>query len=262
MSGGLFRTLLVLAVTSSACETDPRADRSADRELVIFAASSLRDVFTTLGAEFERTHPGVEVVFNFAGTQQLRAHIEHGTAADVFASADERHMDQLERAGDVASPRLFTANPLVLIVARERAREIGSLEDLPEAERIVVGAPGVPVGRYTRQALERAGALFGEDFPSRVEARIASRELNVRQVLAKVVLGEADAGLVYASDARSAGDDVAVVELPPAATVVARYPIAVMRRAPNPTLAEDWIALLMSDAAQAVFHRAGFGHAP
>ena len=174
---------------------------AAARELVVFEATSLKDVFAKLAQRFEQDGTGVKVVANAAGSQELRTQIEHGAAADVMASADRKHMDALLSQGLVVAPSIFTCNDPVVVVRTALATSIKALADLPRAERIVIGVPDVPIGAYTLQILQKAAAKYGADFPGRVEAKVASRELNVRQVLAKVALGEADAGIVYRSDA-------------------------------------------------------------
>ncbi len=241
---------LALAVTG--CKQAP-----AEGELVVFAAASLRGVFDELATAFRRGHPGVKVTLQYAGTQELRAQLEHGARADVFASADTRHMDELVRAGRATAPVVFATNEPVLIVSRESANVVTSLGELPRAARVVVGGPEVPIGRYTAQVLERARPLYGDDFRARVEARIVSRELSVRQVLAKVRLGEADAGVVYRTDARGV-DGVSVVPLPPEVTVKTECPIALIQGAPHPTLGRAWLELVRSSEAREVLSRAGF----
>ncbi|HVP63065.1 MAG TPA: molybdate ABC transporter substrate-binding protein [Myxococcaceae bacterium] len=233
--------------------------RPEETALTVFAAASLRDAFGALGTAFERAHPGVQVRFNFGGSQELRTQIEQGAPADVFASADNRHMDAARAEGLVEAPTLLATNTPVMVVPSDNPGKVRGLADLPRAKRVVIGAPEVPIGAYTLQILERARARLGADFPERVLARVVSRELNVRQVLTKVVLGEADAGLVYRTDARSAGDRVGVVEIPSEVNVVAQYPIAVVTRAPHPELARQWIALVTGAEGQAVLARAGFG---
>jgi molybdate transport system substrate-binding protein len=255
------RGALALAMLACVgCAEEGRAPVApAEDRLVVFAAASLRDVFTELAADFERAHPGVEVVLALAGTQELRTQIEHGAAADVFASADRDHMDELVRAGRVVgAPVTFARNEPVLVVSRESAGSIRALEDLPRAQRIVIGAPSVPIGRYTLQILDRASARWGADFRSRVEARVVSRELSVRQVLAKVSLGEAEAGIVYRTDAIAAGDGVHVVAIPPELGVVAEYPIAVVADAAHPRLARAWIDLVRSEIGRRTLEDAGF----
>ncbi|WP_437591379.1 molybdate ABC transporter substrate-binding protein [Sorangium sp. So ce1000] len=253
--------LLILAACLAVlggCDRSEPASAQREDKLVVFAAASLRDVFTALGEDFKRSHAGVEVTFNFAGTQELRTQLEHGAAVDVFASADQRHMDELVKAGRAAGPVVFARNEPVLVVASESAAAIRGLADLPAATRIVIGTPEVPIGRYTLQILDRASASLGADFRARVESKVVSREPNVRQVLAKVRLGEAQAGVVYRADAQAAQDGVVVVAIPPEVNVIAEYPIAVVSAAAHPGLARAWVDLVLSEAGQGALRRAGF----
>jgi molybdate transport system substrate-binding protein len=227
-----------------------------EQALVVFAAASLRNAFEELGEEFRRAHPGVELTFNFAGSQELRTQIEHGAPADVFASADLQHMDSLAGQGLAPPGVRFARNRLVVIVP-EGATSVQRLEDLPAARRIVIGGPDVPIGRYTRQMLARATAKW-PGFEEKVMAHVASQELNVRQILAKIGLGEGDAGIVYRTDATTAPDKVDVIAIPEEIDVTAEYPIAVLARAPHPALAQAWVEHVQSPAGQAVLARAGF----
>lgn len=233
-----------------------QAAPAAGRELVVFAAASLRNAFEALGEEFGRAHAGVEVTFNFAGSQELRTQIEHGAPADVFASADLQHIETLAREGLVQPAVRFARNRLVVIVP-EGATAVQRLQDLPQAQRIVIGAPDVPIGRYTRQMLARAAAAW-PGFEEQVMARVASQELNVRQILAKISLGEGDAAIVYRTDAATAPDKVDAIPIPAEIDVVAEYPITVLTRARHPELARAWVEHVQSPAGQAVLARAGF----
>lgn len=228
-----------------------------ERELVVFAAASLRDVFNQLKEDFTRSHAGAAVTFNFAGTQELRTQLEQGAAVDVFASANQRHMAELVAAGKASAPVVFARNEPVIVVATDAAATIRALADLPRAAHIVIGTPEVPIGRYTLQILDRAAMTLGKDFRARVEAKVASRELNVRQVLSKVKLGEAAAGVVYRTDARSA-PEVAVVAIPPDINVIAEYPIATVTGAAHPQLARAWVDFVLSEAGQRALQAAGF----
>lgn len=256
------RPLVALALATlvgASCQSSAAPD--GKRSLTVFAAASLRDVFTALGDEFTRLHPDVAITFNFAGTQALRTQVEHGARADVFASADLAHMQALERAGRVAPKTIFARNTLVLIVSREHATSVRSLADLaalPASARLVVGGPEVPIGRYTAELLARAATLHGPELRAAIEARVVSRELNVRQVLAKVRLGEADAGVVYATDAASAPAGLDVVSLPPELAPRAAYPIAATRDSAHPELARAFVAHVLSDAGRRTLEAAGF----
>lgn len=237
---------------AAAPDVEPREDK-----LVVFAATSLRDAFNALGEAFEATHPGLEITFNFAGTQELRTQLEQGALVDVFASADQRHMDELVKAGRTAAPILFARNEPVIVVAKDAAQRIRGLADLPQASRLVVGAPEVPIGRYTLQILDKAALRLGADFRAQVENKVVSRELNVRQVLAKVKLGEADVGFVYRTDAQSA-PELTVLTIPSELNVIAEYPIAVASEAPNPELARAWVEFTRSETGRNTLQRAGF----
>lgn len=231
---------------------------SSARELVLFEAASLKDAFARLGVAFARDNAGVKIVTNAAGTQELRAQIEQGAAADVFASADREHMNALVASGLVTTPSVFACNELVVVVRPALAATVKTLADLPKVERIVVGAPEVPVGSYTQQVLGKAAAKLGVDFARGVERRIVSRELNVRQVLAKVLLGEADAAVVYRSDAASTHGKVSVVSIPTELNIVAEYPIAILRAAPHAELGRRWIELARSPEGAAALRETGF----
>jgi len=232
------------------------------RELVVFAAASLREAFGELGQRFERAHPGVRVVFNLAGSQELRAQIENGAAADVFASADQKHTQALVDGKLAAGPRVFARNEPVLVVPKGNPAGIAGLQDLPNAKRIVVGAPEVPIGAYTLRILDAASKRYGSDFRARVESRVVSRELNVRQVLAKVTLGEADAAIVYRTDVAAAKQNVELIAIPADLNIASEYPIAVLTPSKQPALAGEFVALVFSPAGQQILARFGFRPAP
>jgi len=259
--GQLFAVMLGLLLLLQGCQ---RADAPAKRQdqLVVFAAASLREAFGKLALEFEEGHPHATVSFNFAGTQEIRTQLEQGAAADVFASADTRQMALLVEARRVESPSVFAQNEPVLVVAKDSVSSIRALSELPRAERIVIGAPEVPIGKYTLQILQNASQAYGANFSDRVQARVVSRELNVRQVLAKVTLGEADAGIVYRSDVGAAGQGVGVVTIPREINVTAQYPMALVRGAAHFALGSAWCALVLSDKGQAILRAAGFSPPP
>jgi molybdate transport system substrate-binding protein len=249
-------TLAALALTLSA-----GCARPAPAELTVFAAASLQDAFGVLAHRFEAEHPGVSVRCSFAGSQELRAQLERGADADVFAAADARHLEALRAAGRVEAPRVFAENALAVVVpadARPGGPELRKLEDLGAAERIVLGAEETPIGRYTERFLRQAQAVLGEEAMRTVRARVVSRELNVRQVLAKVSLGEADVGIVYRSDARAASGSVRELPLPPSLEVRAEYPIARVSDSGHRELAEQFIDLVLSAEGRRALKDAGF----
>jgi molybdate transport system substrate-binding protein len=227
-------------------------------EVVVFAAASLREAFALLGERFEQSHPGTKVVFNFAGSQELRTQIENGAPADVFASADQKHMKALVDSKSAAGQKIFARNEPVLVVPKGNPAGIGGLKDLPQAKRIVLGVPEVPIGAYTQRILDAASKRYGSDFRAKVEARVVSRELNVRQVLTKVTLGEADAAIVYRTDAATAKQNVEAIAIRADLNVVAEYPIAVLTRAKHAALARQFVGAVLSPSGRYVLALFGF----
>ncbi|HYV67124.1 MAG TPA: molybdate ABC transporter substrate-binding protein [Myxococcales bacterium] len=236
----------------------PAARSEGPRELTVYAAASLREAFAELGKAFERDHPQTKVVFSLAGSQELRTQIEHGAPADVFASADWKHMQALVAAKLASGPRNFVRNEPVVVVPKGNPAGLRTLADLPRAKRIVVGAPEVPIGAYTLQILDAASKRYGAAFGAAVEAHVVSREPNVRQVISKVALGEADAAIVYRTDALVSKGGVEVIAIPEDLNVVAEYPVAVLTHAKEAKLALEFVDLLLSPAGQETLGRFGF----
>jgi molybdate transport system substrate-binding protein len=223
----------------------------------VFAAASLTEAFGEIAAAFEAGHRGTRVELSFAGSQVLRTQVEQGAAADVFASADREHAEALVRAGLLGPTRVFARNLIVAVVPAGEAK-VRSLPDLGRpGTRVVLAGPAVPGGRYAAQALRRLDAEggLGAGFGTRVLANVVSEETNVRAVLAKVVLGEADAGLVYATDASSARGRVRVIDLP--VEVVAEYPIGVLAGSRSPAAAA-FVDLVTGERGRAILRRHGF----
>lgn len=235
----------------------------APTTLTVLAAASLTDAMATLGRTFESGHPGTKVQFNFAGSQQLALQLQQGAKADVFASADERWMQAVRDSGlTTGEPVVFARNRLVVVLPKANPAGISRLKDLARAGlKIVIGAEAVPVGKYTREMLQKLSATpgFGKDFGARVLANVASYEENVKGVVAKVQLGEADAGVVYRSDATGASAvRLTTVDIPDVANVIASYPIVVTKASANPDLATAFVELAESAEGQATLQRAGF----
>ena len=232
------------------------------REITVYAAASLTDAFLELGALMQRAPSGTRVRFNFAGSQQLAIQLEQGASADVFASADQRWMRYAEDRGLTAGPAaIFAHNRLVVIVPRTNPADIGRLEDLARPGiKLVVGAEAVPAGRYTRETIRRLSSQpgFPPDYGARVLANVVSEEENVKAVVAKVLLGEADAGVAYRSDVtpRVAGG-LTVLEIPAEVGVVASYPVAVLGSARDSAAARAFVRLLLGAEGRAVLARHG-----
>jgi molybdate transport system substrate-binding protein len=231
----------------------------AEEPLKVFAASSLTEAVQEIARDFERANPGAAVELNLAGSQVLRTQIEQGALADVFAPADLVHAETLERSHLLAGYKVFARNALVVVVPGSTARVHGLQDVARPGMKVVVAGPSVPVGRYTTEVLAKlaASGLYGDDFQARVQANVVSQETNVRAVLAKVSLGEADAGFVYLTDAKAAGDKVGVLTIADRYNVVAEYPIGVLARSMHPRAAA-FIARVLGSDGQAVLRKHGF----
>ncbi len=260
----LYVLLLLVLVMTGCSPTASAAPASKPRTLNVFAAASLTDAFTEIGKNFEAAHPGVKVTFNFAGSQALRTQIEEGAPADVFASANKTEMDNLITSKFItqAAPQVFLNNKLVVILPANNPAGLTKLEDLAKPGiKIVLAAEEVPVGKYARQALDQMNGQLGSDFKDKVLANVVSNEDNVKQVVAKVELGEADAGMVYTSDAIAA-PDLKTIEIPAELNVIARYPIAPLAKSANADLAKAFIDYVLSADGQAVLQKWGFAPVP
>lgn len=231
-----------LAIVGSACGGEP-----AETELVVHAASSLTEVFTLIGDRFESDHPGVEVTFNFAASSELTAQLAEGIPGDVVATADPTSMTAVDDllAGP---PTVFATNHPVIAVPAGNPAGIEGIADLADPGVVlVVCAPTTPCGAYAEQWFDLAG----------IEPEPDSAERNVKSVLAKVSLGEADAGIVYATDVTD--DSVEVVPDPTGADVTASYPIAVTAAAGDPDLAQAFVDTVTGPTGRTILDEAGFG---
>jgi molybdate transport system substrate-binding protein len=246
----------------SACRASPPAASSAAgaQSLTVFAAASLTDAFTDIGKDFESANPGVKVSINFAGSQTLRTQIEQGAQVDVFASANTKEMDALVQGKLVAAAEvhMFLTNQLVIITPVGNPAGLKEPADLAKkGMKIDMAAKEVPVGNYTLQALGKLDQAFGNGFQDQVLANVVSYENDVKQVVTKIRLGEADAGIVYTSDAVAAPELVQIA-IPLEYNVVANYPLAALNQAKNPALARAFVAYVLSADGQAVLKKWGF----
>ena len=256
-----FRLVIVVLLLGLAVGLMP-AVAEEHHELTVFAASSLTNAFTEIGAAFSEANPNVDVVFNFAGSSTLSTQIGQGAPADVFASANNTQMQVVVDAGLITSePATFAHNRLVLIVPADNPAGIESLDDLVNPGiKLVVAAPAVPVRVYTDAMLAALAAdpAYGEAYRSAVLANIVSEEDNVRQVAAKVALGEADAGIVYSSDVTpDIANDVIVLPIPDAVNTLASYPIAVLDDSAEPKLAQSFVDFVLADVGQDILVKWG-----
>lgn len=246
--------LLAVAAGCGDVENGPSgaggATDGGGRTLTVFAAASLTETFTALGKTFEGSHPGVKVRFNFGGSSTLARQITQGAPADVFASANPATMKTVAGAGDASGqPRVFARNRLVIAIPKDDPGRVSTLRDLSRPGlKVVLCAVQVPCGSAAKTALDAAG----------VEVEPASREKDVKAVLTKVGLGEADAGLVYRTDVRAADGRVRGIEFPEAAGAANDYPIVQVAKTPDAALAGDFIGLVLGAQGRAVLTRAGF----
>lgn len=236
--------LLVTGCTSSS--TEP----AAGTKITVFAAASLKKAFTEIGERFKTDNPGSSVEFSFAGTSDLVTQLTQGAPADVFASADTKNMDKAAQVGLLSgAPANFATNTLTIAVAPGNPKGIKSFQDLSKpGVSVVVCAPQVPCGSATKKVEDTTAVTLAP----------VSEESSVTDVLNKVTTGQADAGLVYVTDVRSAGDKVAEVAFPEAAKAVNTYPIAVLKQSQNAALAGKFVDLVTGEFGQKTLQAEGF----
>jgi molybdate transport system substrate-binding protein len=252
----LVAPIVCIGLVVTACSSSPSASSTpAPREaLVVFAASSLTKAFTKIGADFETANPGVTVSFNFGSSGDLAGQIESEGAADVFASASGTWMDDVATKTGVVDRANLATNDLVIITPASNPAGVSSIEDLGRpGVSLVLGAKGVPVGDYARQALDEAGIAEAS------EENVVSNEPDDAAVVAKITGGEADAAVVYTSDVSGiAAAQVSAVQIPASLNVIATYPIAVVNGGPNPDLARRFVAYATGAQRQATLASFGF----
>ena len=274
-------TATVAAPTATSAPTQPPAVT-----LNVFAASSLTGAFGEIGKAFQAGHPGVTVTFNFAGSQTLAAQINSGAPVDVFASASQDQMDLVTKTGRInaSASTPFANNRLVVIFPKANSFGIKSLADLAKPGlKLVLADKSVPAGQYALTFLDNAvkAGSFGATFKTDVLKNVVSYELDVKSVLSKVQLGEADAGIVYTTDAAgaasgagaastaggakpaatatvAAGSQIGQLAIPDALNVIAVYPIAVVKASRNLPLAQAFVEFMFSTDGQAILSKYGF----
>jgi molybdate transport system substrate-binding protein len=244
----------LLIATSAGCSSSsqsPSPTSAGQQKIMVFAAASLKQSFTKIGDQFSKDNPGAAVEFSFAGSSDLVTQLTQGAHADVFASADTKNMDKASQAGLLAgSPVNFASNTLTIAVAPGNPKGITTFQDLTKPGlNVVVCAPQVPCGSATQTVETKTGTKLTP----------VSEESSVTDVLNKVTSGQADAGIVYVTDAAGAGDKVAAVSFPEAAGAVNTYPIAILKGAGNSSLAQKFVDEVTGPAGQQILTKAGFG---
>jgi molybdate transport system substrate-binding protein len=229
--------------------------------LTVFAAASLTDVFREISRAFEAIHPGTRVSLNFAGSQQLALQIEQGAHADVFASADQRNIDKLVAAGLIRSDalKIFTQNRMIVILPIDNPGQVKEIKDLAKPGlKLLIGGEQVPVGAYARQVLNKLAGdpVYGVAFSNAVLNNVISNEENVKQIVAKVQLGEADAGIVYSSDLTpNLASQLQQIDIPDPYNVKVTYPIAALS---DSELALSFIQFVLGPDGQRILQQGGF----
>ncbi|MEU1373343.1 molybdate ABC transporter substrate-binding protein [Streptomyces triculaminicus] len=247
----LTRTALVAALLVplvAACGSETKHDDAKKRTTVtVLAAASLTDVFKEAGSAYEKAHPDIKLTFSFAGSQELAAQVRQGVPADALVTADTKTMEGLAQQAN--APHTIAKNRLTIATAPGNPKNVKELSDLSKPDlKVVLAAPEVPVGRYSKKVLDQ----------QHVTVKPASQEPNVRAVLSKVALGEADAGIVYVTDASTAKNKVATVTIPDAQNAVASYPAATLKNAGHAEEANDFVTWLSGPEAQKILRAAGF----
>lgn len=227
------------------------ADDEITGDITVFAAASLTAAFTEIGNAFQVEHPDAKVTFSFAASSDLVTQINEGAPADVFASADQANMTKLTDAGANADdPQVFATNSLQIIVEPGNPKNIATVADLANPDILFVTcAPEVPIGKYTQQVFDAAG----------VTVTPVSLEENVKGIVTKVTAGEADAGIVYATDVTAAGDQAEGIDIPTDINVIANYPIVATKGAPNAAGGAAFVQFVLSEQGQKILDSYGFG---
>ena len=253
--GAVIASILWLLVTSSARYDVAQGASPLAGTLTVFAASSLTESFTAIAQRLTTLYPDLRIQFNFAGSQSLRTQLEQGALADVFASANVDQMELAQKSGVIlVASHLFVKNRLVVIVPRDNPGKLTTFRDLAmPGLKLVLAGPHVPVGQYSRQAIRQAAADYGSDFEARVLQNLVSEEHNVKQVVTKVQLAEADVGITYVSDITPRiRPDVLTLPIPDTYDQVATYPIAAVNGTRHRAAAAAFIEFVRSDLGQAM----------
>jgi molybdate transport system substrate-binding protein len=237
------------ATSPSASGSGTAGTASLSGNITVFAAASLTEAFTTLGKQFEATHPGTKVTFSYGASSTLATQITQGAPADVFASASPRNMDAVVSAKDATTSTAFAENVAQIAVPPSNPAHIATVADLAKpGVKVALCANAVPIGALAEQILTKAD----------VTLRPATIEADVKATLTKVELGEVDAGIVYVTDVRAAGSRVKGIEIPADLNGSTTYPIATLTGSENPTLAQAFVDFVLSADGAAVLTAAGF----
>lgn len=246
-------TVALLAVAATGCSSSGgdsnKTSGGLSGGITVFAASSLTEAFTTLGKQFEAAHSGTKITFKFDASSALATGITEGNKADVFASASSKNMDAVSSAGDAVKPTDFVSNTMEIATPPGNAAKIASVADLAKSGvKVALCDPAVPCGATAQKVFDNA----------KVKVNAVSREPDVKSTLAKVEIKEVDAGVVYVTDVKAAGDKVTGVTIPAGVNASTTYPISVLKHSSNKDLAQAWVSYVLSSDGQKALQAAGF----
>ena len=264
-----FISLVLLVCFSSGCISgygnNVSTGQTQKQAITVLAAASLTESFTEIGKKFEQENPDIRVTFNFAGSQTLLQQLEQGIPADVFASANQKYMSDANEGGfvDSSESKVFAKNALIVIYPKSNPGNIQVLADLSNPGlKIVIAAGEVPVGKYTLEFLDKTSDTSSNlpaDFKVGFMKNVVSYENTVKSVVSKVMLGEADAGVVYLTDVTGdAQNELVVIEIPTEQNVIATYPIAVLKSSQNTVLSQAFVDFILSEEGQGILQDYGF----
>ena len=238
------------STAGSGSASSPSASTSAlSGDLTVFAAASLTESFTELGGQFEAAHPGTKVTFSFAASSALATQITSGAPADVFASASQKNMDQVVSGGAATDSKVFAKNVMEIATPPDNPAHVASVDDLAKPSvKTALCQPQVPCGSVAQKVFDNA----------KITVKPVTLEPDVKSVLSKVQLGEVDAGMVYVTDVKAAGERVTGVPVPNDVNASTSYPIAALTSSSNPALASAFVDFVLSPAGQSVLTAAGF----
>ena len=255
--------VLALAALVAACGGSSSTAAAQPVTLTVFAAASLKSSFTEIGNDFHAAHSNVTLTFSYGGSDTLATQITQGAPVDVFASANTTQMNVVFKAGQISStsPKVFAHNRLVVVLPKSNPGNIQTLQDLAKhGLKVVLAASTVPAGQYALQFFAKASAdpSFSPSYKTQVLANVVSYETDVTSVLTKVTQGEADAGIVYTTDAQTVASSVTTITIPDALNVIATYPIAPIKGSPHADAAQQFVDYVLSSSGQAVLAKYGF----
>ncbi len=237
------------ATPSASGQAGAASSSTVSGEITVLAAASLTETFQTLGKQFEAANPGTTVTISFGASSALATQIQQGAPADVFASASQKTMDAVVSAGWASSSTPFTENVMEIAVPPSNPAKVTGLSDLAKPEvKVALCQPEVPCGAVAQKVFTNAG----------ITVQPVTEEADVKATLAKVTLGEVDAGVVYVTDVLAAGDKVTGIEIPADVNASTTYPIATLSASKNPALAKAFVDEVLSADGQKVLAAAGF----